>query len=61
MDRAYHDPPNEEFALQVFLNPATGLTNWFSGQKKGFGDLQAFHSISNLKVVFMDLILKLDY
>ena len=59
--RAYHDSPNEEFVLQVFLNPGTGLSNWWTGHKKGFCGIQAFHSISNLKVVFVDLILKLDY
>ena len=57
---AYHDSPNEEFVLQCFLNPGTGLSNWLTAHKKGFGGLQAFHSISNLKVVFVDLVLKLD-
>ena len=58
--KAYHDSPNEEFVLQVFLNPGTGLSNWWTGHKKGFCGIQAFHSISNLKVVFVDLILKPD-
>ena len=40
--RAYHDSPNEEFVLQFFLNPGTGLSNWLTAHKKGFWWLASF-------------------
>ena len=39
---AYHDSPNEEFVLQFFLNPGTGLSNWLTAHKKGFCWLASF-------------------
>ena len=40
--KAYHDSPNEEFVLQFFLNPGTGLSNWLTAHKKGFWWLASF-------------------